>query len=130
MKCTISGSFRKFYKEICKVRKIFEEYDIEVLSPEISKIVNPEANFPLLETDSKNSTKKEIEDKHLKAIGKSDFLYVVCPGGYIGNSVRFEIGYAHGKGVFIYSSHLPKDALLRKYLEIVPPEELCKTLKK
>ena len=130
MKCTISGSFRKFYKEICEARIVFESDGIIVLSPAISKIVNPNEDFPLLETDPKESTKKEIEDKHLKAIEESDFLYIVCPGGYIGNSVRFEMGYAYGKGIPIYSSHLPEDTLLKEYVkDVLSPRDLCKKIK-
>lgn len=130
LKCTISGSFRRFYKEICETRRVFEKNGIIVLSPAVSKIINPDEDFPLLETDKKDSTKKEIEDMHLKAIEESDFLYVVCPDGYIGNSTRFEIGYAHGKGIPIYSSNLPKDILLRDYVKRTLPEELCNLLKK
>lgn len=130
MKCTVSGSFRRFYKEICKARRIFEKNGIIVLSPSISKIVNPQKDFPMLESDSKESTKKEIEDKHLEAIEKSDFLYVVCPGGYIGNSVRFEMGYAQGREKLIYSSDPPKDILLKKYIEgVFSPQGLCKFLR-
>ena len=83
-----------------------------------------------MKTDSNNSTKKEIEDMHLNAIERSDFLYVVCPGGYVGNSVIFEMGYAYGKNIPIYSSDLPKDIIIGEYVKFVlPPRDLCKILK-
>lgn len=39
---------------------------------------------------------------HFKKIDQADVLLVVNPGGYIGNSVKVEIGYAKGRGKEIF----------------------------
>ena len=70
MYCSISGSFRKFYKEICQTHDIFEENGITVLSPKKSRIMNPDEKFIRLETDSPNKEIIEIENDHLGAIKK------------------------------------------------------------
>jgi len=79
VKCTISGSFRKFYTEIVKLIDEFNSLGIEVLSPKKSKILNPEEEFVVLESDSKDKNVKQSEEKHLEAIKNSDFLYI-CNG--------------------------------------------------
>jgi len=39
-----------------------------------------------------------LEEAHRKKIDLSDAIYVVNPGGYIGEAVRSEIEYAKSKG--------------------------------
>jgi hypothetical protein len=41
---------------------------------------------------------RELVYDTFKKIDKSEILYVVNPGGYVGNSVKVEIGYAKGLG--------------------------------
>ena len=57
---------------------------------------------------------------HFKKIDKCKILYVVNPGGYIGNSVKIEIGYAKGAGkkiVFLEKTNLPElDCLADKII--------------
>lgn len=128
---TISGSFRKYYSEICEARDIFELNGIFVFSPKKSTIINPLDDFVLLESDSKNKTMRELEDLHLRSIKDSTFLYVVSPKGYVGDTTRLEIGYAHAKHVPIFSSELIEDKLLREYVDnIYTPQELCDLIKK
>lgn len=40
--------------------------------------------------------------EHFRKIDASDAILVVNPGGYIGNSVKVEIGYAQGAGKRVY----------------------------
>ena len=42
-----------------------------------------------------------LDDMHKHKIDMSDEIYVINPGGYIGDSTRSEIEYAkmHGKGI-------------------------------
>ncbi len=46
-------------------------------------------------------TKQMLDDMHLRKIDLSDEIFVINPGGYIGESTRNEIAYAkeHGKKV-------------------------------
>ena len=130
MKCAISGSFRKYYKEICQAHDIFEQNGIVVLSPQKSRIINPGEEFALLETDLKSLSRKQLEDRHLEAIANSDFVYLVNPNGYIGNSATFEIGYAHGCNKPIYSLDIIEDITLQEYVcKIFSPKEIIDFLK-
>lgn len=43
------------------------------------------------------SQKVALDDLHLRKIDLADLVYVVNPGGYVGDSTRREIAYAHGR---------------------------------
>lgn len=122
---TISGSFNKHFDQIQEKILEFQEEEIKVLSPKLSRSISFEGGFGKLETDK--GTPKEIEFEHLEAITRSDFLYVVNPGGYIGKSVALEIGYALSKNVPIYSLEKPKDNVLSFF---VKPEKSIKIIKR
>jgi nucleoside 2-deoxyribosyltransferase len=125
MKCVISGSFRKFYKEIVWVIEEFEKCGIEVISPKKSKILNAKDGFVFLATDETNDIKM-LEEKHLQEIEKSDFLYIYNPVGYIGKSVAFELGWAVALKKPIYSQEKPDDVVLAQFTEVKSIREICK----
>jgi len=110
----VSGSFNRFLPQIQEAIGELSNLGIKVLSPKVSKPVSQIGGFVMLEKDK--GTPGAIETKHLQAIAKSDFLYVVNPEGYIGDSVALEIGYALSKGVPVYSSERPKDKVIGSFL--------------
>jgi NTP pyrophosphatase (non-canonical NTP hydrolase) len=122
---TISGSFNKHLDKIQdKIRELQGE-GIEVLSPKLSRPFSCEGRFVRLETDK--GTPGEIEFGHLEGIARSDFLYVVNPGGYVGKSVALEIGYALSRGIPVYSLEKPEDFVLSFF---VKPERSVKIIKR
>ena len=50
--------------------------------------------------------KEMLDEMHLRKIDMADSIYVINPGGYIGESTRREIGYAykHGKVVEFFTT--------------------------
>ena len=48
-----------------------------------------------------SKTKEMLDDMHKRKIDMADEIFVINVGGYIGDSTRFEIGYAieHGKKI-------------------------------
>lgn len=122
---TISGSFNKYLNQIRQKILEFEREGIEVLSPKLSRPISNKSGFIILESDE--GSPREIELKHLKAISRSDFLYIVNPDGYIGKSVALEIGYALSKNIPIYSLEKPNDYVLSFF---VKPEKSVRTIKR
>ena len=112
--CTISGSFRRFLPQIGAKVKECAEQEVVVLSPRSSETTGEEAGFILLKGD--RGEPKEIESPHLQAIRKSDFLYVVDPGGYIGPSATMEVGYALALSVPIFSLEPPTEPVLAMFV--------------
>ena len=112
---TISGSFKRDLDEIRKKIHEFQQEGVDVLSPKSSRAVSLNGEFVKLEEDK--GTPGEIESRHLEAISRSDFLYIVNPGGYIGRSVAFEIGYALSRNIPIYSLEKPEDVALSFFVK-------------
>ena len=111
---TVSGSFNKFWSEVQETTKAMIAVGIIVLSPRRGEIIGDYGDFVILEED--NGSPKQIESRHLQAIGKSDFLYIVNPGGYIGSSVALEIGYALSKGIPIYAQVRPRELIFSDFV--------------
>lgn len=103
----VSGSFNRFLPQIREAVTALSNRGIIILSPKSATPVSEINGFVILEKDKGSPT--QIELNHLSAIAKSDFLYVVNPEGYIGQSVALEIGYAISHKVPIYSSERPSD---------------------
>lgn len=130
---TISGSFRKFLKEIKEYIREFEKNGVTILSPNVSKIKNENNEFIYFKSDKRKPI-KIIEKTHLLNISHSDFLFIVNPNGYIGTSSLLEIGYALANNKKIFSSNSPNDVLLKdilisnktipEILEIIPSKKL------
>lgn len=122
---TISGSFNKHLDQIRQKILEFEHEGIRVLSPKPSQPVSRRGRFIILESDK--GMPADIELKHLEAISKSDFLYIVNPEGYIGESVILEVGYALSRDIPIYSLEPPRDSVLSFF---VTPEKSIKAIKR
>jgi len=115
LKATISGSFRKFLREIKQILNEFEKNEIEILSPKLSNVKSTENNFIIFEHE--NERPKNLELNHLKAIEQSDFLYIVNPNGYIGNSCAMEIGFAIAHDIPIFTLEKPKEFIFSLFTQ-------------
>ncbi len=121
---TVCGSFNKHLAEIkLTVEELFDHGAI-VLSPQrpvkVDKALAP--GFLLLDSDRnfRNVSIKAVEDRHIAAIAKSDFVVLVCPGGYLGNSVAMEMGAAWASHIPMYAVHPPIDDKLGHWAYPVP----------
>ncbi|MCX5854610.1 MAG: nucleoside 2-deoxyribosyltransferase, partial [Deltaproteobacteria bacterium] len=113
----ISGSFRRNYSNIIKLLKMITcTKKITVLSPAESRVINSNADFVLLESDSKEASIKEIEDKHLDAIKQADFLVVSVPDGKLGYSTLIEMGFAIAFDKPIYCIGEVHDTMISQYV--------------
>lgn len=128
-KCLIIGSFRKHYSQIVETIKFFNTNNIDVLSPKISTILNPEDEFVVFDYDSKDADIRQIEDMVLEKMHNADFIYIVNPDGYIGQSTSFEIGYCHGKNLKIFAMN-DSTELCSKYIHaVLTPHEVIEKIK-
>jgi NTP pyrophosphatase (non-canonical NTP hydrolase) len=110
-KIVISGSFRRHYDGIKNAIEEFERLGVEVLSPKISRIMNPGEPFPILETDD-SADPETLERRHLAAIEKADVLYLYNPDGYLGDSAKMELGWALALGKPIFRAAAIEDIAL------------------
>lgn len=110
---TVCGSFNRHIAQIkLAVEELFDHGAI-VLSPRrpiaVDRALAP--GFLLLDGDRtfRSLSIKAIEDAHLSAILKSDFVVIVCPGGYLGNAAAGEMTVAHMFKIPVYAVVLPID---------------------
>ncbi len=107
LKTAISGSF-KFKPEIDALHEEFFDHGVTVLEPSRGWLwtpgmqVSPLTFRPLPAERGLNI--REVEDRFLQAIDEADFLYVLCPKGYIGASTSLEMGYAFAGETPVYAS--------------------------
>jgi hypothetical protein len=119
LKATVSGSFRRHMSAVYEAVTELTEFGITVLSPSDPRVVDQIGEFVFVASDKVRSIKM-VEDRHLECIHASDFLWLVTPDGYVGQSASMELGYAVAQRVPIFSQDLPTDGTLRKYVELVP----------
>jgi hypothetical protein len=64
-------------------------------------------------------------------IDEADVVYVVCPNGYVGNSVSVDMGYAYAKNKLIYASNPISDSPLMDLVSgVFSSGELIELLRK
>jgi hypothetical protein len=90
-------------------------HSVRVLSPADPRVVAAQGEFLFVASDRVRSVRL-VQDRHLESIRAADFLWLVCPDGYVGQSASMEIGFAAGAGVPIFSTRPPADLTLREYV--------------
>jgi hypothetical protein len=96
--------------------------NVRVLSPADPRIVAQQGEFLFVASDPIRSVRL-VQDRHLESIKAANFLWLVCPDGYVGQSASMEIGYAAAFGVPIFAAQLPTDLTLRQYVKLAPSLE-------
>lgn len=118
---SIIGSFRQYYPQATLAVKEFESLGVNVISPVVSRIVNPGDEYARFETDPPQSSDQLIQATTLEKILSSDLIYVVAPGGYVGRTTCYELGRVHERSIPVYFSAPPLDLPI----EIPPGSVLC-----
>src|SRR6266851_1855021 len=119
LKAAVSGSFHRHMAAIGAAVKELTSHSIRVLSPADPRIVAAQGEFLFVASDRVRSVRL-VQDRHLESIRAANFLWLVCPDGYVGQSASLEVGFAAAVGVPIFATHAPGDLTLREYVTIVP----------
>lgn len=114
----VSGSFHRHMERISAAVQELASLSIRVLSPADPRVVAHQGEFLFVASDRVRSVRL-VQDRHLESIRAADFLWLVCPDGYIGQSASMEVGFAAAIGVPIFSTHAPSDLTLRQYVTTV-----------
>jgi hypothetical protein len=116
---TVSGSFNRHMEAISAAVRELGSRSVRVLSPADPRVVAHHGEFLFVASDRVRSVRL-VQDRHLESIRAADFLWLVCPDGYVGQSASMEIGAAVVVGVPIFATRAPNDLTLREYVTIVP----------
>ena len=98
LKAAVSGSFHRHMQAISAAVHELASRSILVLSPADPRVVAAQGEFLFVSSDRVRSVRL-VQDRHLEAIRAADFLWLVCPDGYVGQSASMEIGFAAAAGV-------------------------------
>lgn len=118
----VSGSFHRHMEAITDAVLELAALSVRVLSPADPRIVAQQGEFLFVASDIVRSVRL-VQDRHLESIRAADFLWLVCPDGYVGPSASMEVGFAAAANVPIFGTHAPTDLTLRQYVRIVPALE-------
>ena len=116
---TVSGSFHRHLSAIESAVRELVEAGVRVLSPADPRVVDSTEEFLFVASDRVRSVRL-VQDRHLESIRASDFLWLVAPDGYVGQSASMEVGFAVANGTPILGLALPSDLTLRQYVHQVP----------
>ncbi len=89
-----------------------------ILSPSNVSAVREDDGFVYMEGEEKETPDK-IEQMHLLAIQKANFVWLHAPDGYVGSTAALEIGFANAAGVPVYAKQAPTDKVLQSFVRVV-----------
>lgn len=115
---TVSGSFHRHMVAITEAVHDLAALSVRVLSPADPRVVAQQGEFLFVASDPVRSVRL-VQDRHLESIRAADFLWLICPDGYVGQSASMEVGFAAAAGVPILSTHVPSDLTLSQYVKLV-----------
>ena len=119
LKAAVSGSFHRHMSAIAAAVEELVAHSIRVLSPADPRVVAQQGDFLFVASDRVRSVRL-VQDRHLESIRGANFLWLVCPDGYVGQSASMELGFAAAVGVPIFATMAPNDLTLRQYVKVVP----------
>jgi hypothetical protein len=119
LRAAVSGSFHRHMQIIAAAVQELASLSIRVLSPADPRVVAQQGEFLFVASDRVRSVRL-VQDRHLESIRAADFLWLICPDGYVGQSASMEVGFAAAFGVPIFSTHVPSDLTLREYVTTTP----------
>ena len=123
----ISGSYRKDLEALKRTYEEFRDLGCEILSPSSVAVVSEHDGFVYMKGEEAETPDK-IENRHLLAIQKANFVWLHAPEGYVGPTSALEVGFANAAGVPVYAKESPKDKVLQAFVQVVPsPAELLKS---
>lgn len=118
IQATVSGSFRRAMGAIQEAVEELVDRGAFVLSPADPRIVDQFGDFVFVASDQVRRI-RTVQGRHLASIAASDFLWLVAPDGYIGQSAAMEIGYAAAHEIPVFSDEVPTDLTLRQWVTVV-----------
>ncbi len=112
---TVSGSFQRHLAAVQEAVGALKDEGAVVLSPADPRIVDAFGSFVFVSSDERRSI-KGVQARHLDAVQHSDFLWLVCPDGYVGPSAAMEVGFAIASRTPIFSDVTPTDWTMRQFV--------------
>jgi hypothetical protein len=124
LRAVVSGSFRRHLDPIQSAVDELNAAGVEVLSPADPRVVDEFGEFLFVASDRLRSI-HAVQSRHLASIRVADFVWLVDPEGYVGQSASMELGFAVACGTPILTASTPNDLTLRQYVRTVSDLQEC-----
>ena len=118
LEIVLSGTYRKQFEDLKKAYEEFRDLGCSILSPSNVSIVREEHGFVYMRGEEMQ-TPQSIEERHLDAIQKANFVWLHAPDGYVGPTAALEVGFANAVGVPVYAPEMPTDNILASFVRKV-----------
>src|ERR1700730_11678180 len=118
LRVTVSGSFHRHMHAISLAVQELTDLGAKVLSPADPRVVDSLGEFLFVASDRVRSVRL-VQDRHVQAISASNFLWLVAPDGYVGQSASMELGFAVARDIPVLGTAVPSDLTLRQYVKSV-----------
>ena len=89
LQVVLCGSFHRAPEQLEDAYEQFMSAGVQVLSPSDLNFVGERAGF-LFAGHEQNETPSIIEQRHLGAMRRADFVWLHAPGGYVGTSAALD----------------------------------------
>jgi len=117
LKAVVCGSFRRDPTALAREFHQLQDAGCTVLSPLDLDFVTEVEGFVYGQTDLGRSS-AEIEQAHLRAMQMADFVWLHCPGGYVGTSAAMELGFAHALGLRVFAAEPPENVAMLDLVQL------------
>jgi NTP pyrophosphatase (non-canonical NTP hydrolase) len=117
LKAVVCGSFRRDPAALEREFHQLQEAGCTVLSPLDLDFVSEVEGFVYGQTDLGRSS-AEIEQAHLRAMQAADFVWLHCPGGYVGTSAAMELGFVQALGLRVFAAEPPENVAMRDLVQV------------
>ena len=117
LEVVLSGTYRKQFEALKQAYEEFQDLGCVILSPSNVSIVREEHGFVYMRGEE-TQTPENIEERHLEAIQKANFIWLHAPDGYVGPTAALEIGFANAVGVPVYGREIPSDKILASFVRL------------
>ncbi|MBE7498988.1 MAG: hypothetical protein HS113_01495 [Verrucomicrobiales bacterium] len=121
----LCGTYRKDPAGLRRTFDNLKDLGFSILSPSNTFVEAEENGFVYMRHES-TQTPHQLENNHLDAIQRSDFVWFFAPGGYVGPTGALEVGFARANGIPVYSDTPLDDTVLKGFVMLVDsPLTVC-----
>jgi NTP pyrophosphatase (non-canonical NTP hydrolase) len=114
----LCGTYRKDPEGLRRTFEQLADLGFAILSPSNPFIESEEQGFVYMRNENTRSP-EDIENKHLDAIQRADFVWLFAPNGYVGPTGALEVGFARANGIPVYSNSPLNDITIKEFVETV-----------
>jgi NTP pyrophosphatase (non-canonical NTP hydrolase) len=114
----LCGTYRKDPEGLRRTFDELKDLGFSILSPTNVHVESETQGFVYMQGESTQSP-EQLENNHLDAIQKADFVWFFAPDGYVGPTGALEVGFARANGIPVYTDTSLEDSTIKGFVQLV-----------